>query len=312
MKLVHLFAGPAMVAGLLFSLQLAHAQELVNVRAAFLPAVTWLPSWVALENGIFKKNGLNVSLTEVQNVALLPGTLGRQFDIAPSTPPDLIKGVANGLSITGVAGGYIEASDARMIEVMVLPDSGIKGPTDLKGKLIATPTVGSIMHVATLQWLESNGVSQRDIRAVEVPFPNMPDQLLSGRLDAVEAIEPFVSILKDKGAVGVGDPVLSVTDPAMSTIWISDRDWAHENPEVIEKWVKSIDEAIAFIKANESASRAIVAKYTKLPPPVVSKLRLPAYKAELEAKDIRAWVDVLSKLGQMDSEVSDDSLVLSR
>lgn len=312
MNLVRLFAVPAMVAGLFFGLQPAAAQEQVKVRAAYSPAVTWLPSWVALEKGIFKKNGLDVSLVEVQNVALLPGTLGRQFDIAPSTPPDLIKGVAHGLNITGVAGGYIESSGAQMIQVMVRPDSGIKGPADLKDKLMATPTFGSIMHVATLQWLEKNGVKQGDIRAVEVPFPNMPDQLVSGRIDAVQAIEPFVGILKEKGSVSLGDPVLSVTDPAMSTVWIADRDWAQKNLKVIENWVKSLDEAIAFIKANEDASREIVAKFTKLPPAVVSKLRLPSYKAELTAADIRTWVTVLSQLGQLDGDVSDDSLVLSR
>jgi NitT/TauT family transport system substrate-binding protein len=72
----------------------AQDKPLTPVRAAYVPVATWLPAWVALDKGIFAKHGLAVTLTQIQNLSLLPGTVGRQFEFAASTPTDLIKAVA--------------------------------------------------------------------------------------------------------------------------------------------------------------------------------------------------------------------------
>jgi ABC-type nitrate/sulfonate/bicarbonate transport system substrate-binding protein len=59
-------------------------------------ALTWLPAWVAKEKEFFAKHGLDVTLTVAQNLSVLPGTVGRQFEFVPSTAPDLPKAVASG------------------------------------------------------------------------------------------------------------------------------------------------------------------------------------------------------------------------
>lgn len=57
--------------------------------------LTWLPAWVAKKD-FFAKHGLDVTLTVAQNLSVLPGTVGRQFEFVPSTAPDLLKAVAGG------------------------------------------------------------------------------------------------------------------------------------------------------------------------------------------------------------------------
>lgn len=287
------------------------AQSKTQIRAAYVPAITWLPAWIAKDKGIFEKNGLDVSLTVIQNLGLLPSTLGKQFDVAPSTPPDLIKALANGINIVAIAGGFIESSSSRSIEVIVRGDSDLKKPTDLAGKLIATPALGSIMHVSTLRWLKDNGIAPSSVRAVEVPFPNMMDQLKSGRVEAAEAIQPFVGVMVKNGFVSLGDPILSVADPAMATMWIADRDWASAHKDVIIKWISSLQEAIAFIKSQPDEARKIAAKYTKLPPPVIATIPIPEYEPKITAKDMAVWVDVLHEMGQISAPVSADRLVLT-
>ena len=128
------------------------------VRAAYVPVATWLPAWVALDKGIFARHGLAVTLTPIQNLSLLPGTVGRQFEFAASTPPDLIKAVAGGLDVVASAGEAIELKSNPTTQVIVRKDSGIKSVADLKGKVIAAPTLGAVIHVATLNWLKKNGV----------------------------------------------------------------------------------------------------------------------------------------------------------
>ena len=93
------------------------------------------------------------------------------------------------------AGEAIEVKSNPTTQVIVRKDSGIKSAADLKGKAIAAPTLGAVIHVATLYWLKKNGVDPASIRGVEVPFPNMGDQLKAGNVDAVEALEPFAGAL---------------------------------------------------------------------------------------------------------------------
>ena len=212
----------------------AIAAKLTPVRAAYIPVVSWLPAWVAKDKGFFESNGLDVTLSVTQNLSVLPGTLGRQFDFAPSTPPDLIKAVLAGIDVVAVAGQGIETKDNPSTHLIVRKDSAITSMQDLKGKVIATPALGAIIHVSVLHGLKKNGIDPASIRAVEVPFPNMPDQLKAGNVDAVEALEPFAGQLLAAGNRSLGDPLLSVSDEVLYTFWISERKWAANNRAVID------------------------------------------------------------------------------
>jgi len=288
----------------------AAAAQLTPVRAAYIPVVSWLPAWVAKDKGFFEKNGLDVTLSATQNLSVLPGTLGRQFDLAPSTPPDLIKAVLAGIDVVAVAGQGIETKDNPSTHLIVRKDSAITGMQDLKGKVIATPTLGAIIHVSVLHSLKSNGIDPNSIRAVEVPFPNMPDQLRAGNVDAVEALEPFAGQLLAAGNRSLGDPLLSVGDQVLYTFWISDRQWAADNPAVIRAWIASLDQAKQFMDANPGEARAILAKYTRLPEAVVQKIPLVTYRFSLNPRDFAVWVNVLKDLGQITRSIDENSLVM--
>lgn len=281
------------------------------VRAAYIPVVTWLPAWVAKDKGLFEKNGLDVSLTATQNVSVLPGTLGRQFDLAPATPPDLIKAVAGGLDVVAVAGEAIETSDNPSTHLIVRADSPIHSVQDLKGKVVATPTLGAIIHVSLLHSLKKNGIDPASIRAVEVPFPNMADQLKAGNVDAVEVLEPFAGQLLAAGNRSIGDPLLSVGEEVLYPFWIAQSKWAESHRNVIEAWVASLEEAKEFIDANPGEARAIMAKYTRLPAPVVEKIPFPTYRFSLKLQDFGVWVSVLKDLGQISKDIDENRLVVN-
>jgi NitT/TauT family transport system substrate-binding protein len=288
----------------------ATASQLTPVRAAYIPVVSWLPAWVAKDKGFFEKNGLDVTLSVTQNLSVLPGTLGRQFDFAPSTPPDLIKAVLGGIDVVAVAGQGIETKDNPSTHLIVRKDSAITSIQDLKGKVIATPTLGAIIHVSVLDNLKKNGIDPASIRAVEVPFPNMADQLKAGNVDAVESLEPFAGQLLAAGNRSLGDPLLSVGDEVLYTFWISDRTWAVNNPAVIEAWVASLGQAKEFMDLNPREARAILAKYTRLPEAVVEKIPFVTYRFRLDPQDFRVWVNVLKDLGQITQSIDENRLAI--
>jgi NitT/TauT family transport system substrate-binding protein len=289
----------------------AQTPDRIPIRAAYVPAVTWLNAWVAKDKGLFERQGLDVSFIAVQNISLLPGTVGKQIDIGPATVVDLIKAAAAGLNVVAVAGGHSDTEGKATNLVVARKDSGIKSVKDLAGKMVATPTLGAILHVSLLYWMKQEGVDPSSIRAVEVPFPNMPDQLEAGRVDVAEAVQPFADRMIAAGHVSLGDQLLAVASPARSTLWIADRDWAMSHKPVLAKWSAALRDAKAYIDEHPDEARDILAKYTKLPPAVVSTIPIPFYEVTLEPKEIDIWIKVLADLGQLSKPMDGASLLVT-
>ena len=286
-------------------------QKLTPIRAAYVPVATWLPAWVAKDKGIFEKHGLDVTLTPVQNLSLLPGTVGRQFEFAASTAPDLLKAVAGGLDVVATAGEAIETKDNPTMQLIVRKDSNIRSAADLKGKVVAAPTLGAVMHSATLYWLKRNGVDPNSIRGVEVPFPNMGDQLKAGSVDAVEALVPFTTAILAAGNVSLGDPMLAVGDEVLFPFWISDGTWARANRTTIKAWIDALTDAKKYMDEHPAEGRSVLAKYSRLPDAIVQKVPYPTYRFTIKPEELGVWVDVLIELGQLSQPLDKNKLVVS-
>jgi NitT/TauT family transport system substrate-binding protein len=285
-----------------------------KVRVAYVPIGTLLPAFVAKDEGIFERNGLDVALTPIENVTTVPGTLGRQFDIGSATPPDTVKAVGQGLPVGAVTGATIDTEENTVGEIVVPKDSEIREIADLAGKKIATPSIGASMHVSLLNWLTEQGIDTKDLTAVETPFPTMSDQLKAGRVDAVEAVQPFLGLMLEAGNRSIGKPILSVGEaPVLSVLWLAHRDWANDNPETIEAWNRSMVEAEQFIEKDPKRSRTILEQYTQLPPEVAQSVQLPEYAASLTPEELGRglvpWAEALENAGQFDGEVSAEQLV---
>ena len=286
------------------------AAQKIKVRAAYVPAVTWLSAWVAKEEGYFDAQGLDVSFIAVQNISLVPGTVGKQLDIAPATVIDLINAAGGGLDVVAVAGNHSDTTDHVTSTIIVRKDSGIMGVKDFAGRTVATPTVGAILHIALLHWMKQEGVDVNSIRAVEVPFPNMPDQMKAGRVDVAEAVQPFASRMIAAGNVSLGDQLLRIANPARSTVWIADRAWAAAHGPVIAKWAAALDQARELIEKNPARARAVLAQYTKLPPGVADSIPLPFYDVTLRPQELDAWIKVMSDLGSLQKPLKGADLMI--
>lgn len=280
------------------SVPAARSQSKTPLRIAYIGVITWLPAMIAKEDGLFEKNGLDVSMTRFTQIANLPGTLGKQFDLAPTTAPDMLNAIASGINLAAVVGNTYESSDKKSYEVMVQENSAIKSPRDLSGKRIAEPGVGSVMHVALIDWVKKDGGDPNGIVGVEVPFPNMADQLKAGRVDAVEQLQPFVGAMRAAGFRSIGDPLLKISDPVLFTFWIADADWARAHKDVLKRYRASLEGGLAVINSNPARARAVLTKYTGLPEQVVAKIPFPGYDFKLSPQQLTVWQKLMVEQGQ--------------
>lgn len=282
-----------------------------KVRVSYVPATTVLPLHVAQQQGFFEQQGLEVSLKEAANISDIPATLGRQFDIALGTATDLIKAGGAGVDVVQIAGNTIDTKDNPFVQLMVGKKSKIDSVADLAGKKVGTPTLGGVIHAAVQYSAKQANVDPAKIQGVEAPSPTLPDQLKAGRIDAVEALEPFATTMKQNGARSLGDPFAAIGQPLATNFWIANGAWARENTDVVDKYVAALEEAVAYIETNAKPSRKILQEYTKMPPKVSQIVPLPTWNFDIRADDLTKWVDVLKDVGQFKGDVDPQKLVLA-
>ena len=153
--------------------------------------------------------------------------------------------------------------------------SGIKTAKDLVGKRFGAPGLNAVLHVVTRRWLMEQGVDPKSVNFVEATFPVHGDLLKSGQIDAVVTADPFLSRIRDAGeADEILNVVTTLPDNAPPVMYVTTREWAQKNPDIIKAFRASIDEAAAFIAANPDKAREAIGAALKLPPPVVKTLAL--------------------------------------
>jgi ABC-type nitrate/sulfonate/bicarbonate transport system substrate-binding protein len=134
------------------------------VRAAYPSAnVQFLPAFVALEKGFYKREGLDAELISVRNaVTAVQALLGNQIDFIFSVGPQM-PSIWEGSDIILLA----QQVGRPTFSMMVTPD--IQRITDLKGKKIGVSFGGSTF-AGTKALLELNKMNpDKDVQYVSIP-----------------------------------------------------------------------------------------------------------------------------------------------
>jgi NitT/TauT family transport system substrate-binding protein len=268
-----------------------------SIRLVLVPATVSVVPYIAAEHGFFKKNGLDVKVTASQNLGTFAPSLGRQYDIAWGTPADVVAARAQGLGIEVIAGAYRDSSANQQAQIFSGADSGITDIAGLKGKRIATPTLAGTLYLSLLTSLERAGISPKDVKFVEVPFPNMLDQVKAGRVDAAAVVQPFVGAFRAAGQRALGDPFVGIDDPALAGMWIASSDWIKKNPDEAKAYQLALDQTVTWIGANETEARALIATLLKLPPAVAKSVPLPDWTSAVAPEDLDPWIEAVKQSG---------------
>ena len=274
-----------------------------TIRLASNSNASCLTVWVALDKGIFKKHGLDVKYTKVENVGTLPPALGKSFDMVFVTPVQAIAAAAQGIPVTEIAGSSLDTSADPNSYLMVKKGSPIKQLSDLKGKTIGVLTEVGTLHYATLHMLKKAGVEPGDIEIKQVDGPSQLDQLNAGRVDAVETLAPFSQQLQQAGAQSLGTPFASLGDEISVIWWAASNKWADEHADKVKAFRKSLEEAAEYIKSHDAEARQVLQKHSGLPSEVVKNFPLPKYDPTVRPDDIGVWLDTMREVAGFNGKV---------
>jgi NitT/TauT family transport system substrate-binding protein len=273
----------------------ASAQSKITV--SYGPGYPWMPAFVAKDQGIFAKHGLDASLQFIaigsnQPAALIAGT----SQVAGLNPTIVLFADEGGADLQIIAGANGQSKSGGAIARAGL---AIESPADFRSKKIAVPGLQSVIHIAFMKWLKDRGVDPASVTFIEVPINQMNDALKNGQVDFALPAAPFTDqILAAKTGTLVADYQADLADPfTVYSVWAMERKYAAAHPEIAPAFKASIAEAIDWIGKNDAAARQTLVIYLHLPPQVAMSVGLGQFTAEMTPAQMQWWVDACKELG---------------
>jgi NitT/TauT family transport system substrate-binding protein len=285
-----------------------------KLNLLYIPGGDFVPSYVAKDQGIFERHGLDVDMSIAQNGSVISAAMAAdQAQIGTPTPPVLLQANEQGLDLVAVAGATVLPFPQGAAGVIARNDSNLKGPKDFVGRKIGVPGFGGSFDVVTRYWVKANGVDIKKVNWVELQFPQMGDALKSGLVDATLAVNPFYArILDAKLGTDIGNPWNSAPNGTMIVLYAATRAWATKNKEAVAGFRASLVEAIAYINdaSHLPAVRDSITKWTKLPPQAAASIAIPDdLEPQAKPNGLTFWIGAAREQGLIKGNPDPASLI---
>src|SRR5487761_237330 len=253
----------------------------VTLRLGFLANITHAPALVGVDKGIFAKAlGKNVTLSvkifstgTEETTALLAG----QLDAAYVGPNPAINAwsKSGGKAIKIISGA---ATGGASVGVK----KGITSAAGLKGKSVATPSLGNTQDVAVRYWLKQNGLTTTATGGGDVSIkPTTPNsaavlEFQSGQIAGASEPSPY-----NVEMVNAGGTTL-LTETGVTTNLVVAQSFLKAHASVVSGLLKGQIQANDYIAKNPAAAQtAANAELTKLEGKGIKSSILPAAFKEI-------------------------------
>jgi NitT/TauT family transport system substrate-binding protein len=255
---------------------------LTRVRAAYVAiASNMLPAWIDVDEGIYRKYGLDVELSYIAGAAkiaeaLIAGEL--DFGVAPASS-------AIGPGLEGVDTVML-ASWTSKLAFSALVQASIQAPTDLRDKRIGVTRRGSNSEIWSNAVLGKFGLQpDRDYTVLSVG--GQAEQLAAlqnGALDAAILTPPTNLVARQMGF----RELLSYRDYSLDFAnvgAVTTRRFLQEKPEVVDRFLRASAEGVAVMLTNPEVARRVLTHYTEADDPAMLDEAL-AFEHSRTARDM--------------------------
>ncbi|HLI20482.1 MAG TPA: ABC transporter substrate-binding protein, partial [Stellaceae bacterium] len=212
----------------------------------------WIPAFVAKDQDIFARHGIDAQLQLMTNGSSAPAALmANSLQIAGLNPTAVILADDGGADIQIIANATIQTKTTSDGWLFARTGLELHSPKDLIGKKVAVPAIDSVAHVALMRWLQLEKVDPKQVTYVEIPMNHIRDALQAGQVEAAIVVEPFADqIEKSKAGYMMADFNAALANPVTThSVWAMLKHTIDAHPDVVSGFRQSLREAIVWIKA---------------------------------------------------------------
>ena len=276
-----------------------------TLKIAVLPIIDTLPMYVAQQEGLFAKYGVEVEFIPVASAAerdqliaagAADGTINETLAVMLFNKENVqMQVVRYALRPTEGNGHFFILTSAK---------SGISTVDGLKDVEIGV-SQGTVIEYVTERLLQADGFTADEIKTIAVPkIPDRMALLASGELKAGVMPDPLASFVVSQGGVIVAD---DSSHPEYGFSVISFRqEVIDRNPEAIKAFLAAIEEATVLLNAEPAKYKDVLSEQKLVPPPLLEAYQAPVFPTagvptKAEWNDALNW---LKEKGILTTDVS--------
>jgi len=232
----------------------AKGGDVVRLATGSDPSFTAV--YVAEEKGYFDDHDVEVDVAKLEGgPAMAQAVTAGQTDMATQSDATTVTLMATDPDLRALADFQ---HSGTYIKVVWGPD--IKAASDIK-KLATLP---GIMTLATVRYLESQGIDPDEVELVSAAPPDVPTMLERGDVDGTVIYEPWATrSAEDAGGKIVGS--IEDFDVSYAQWLVSDAGWLKGHEDEAAGVLAALADANDFIRENPEEAQKIVEKAIKIP-----------------------------------------------
>jgi NitT/TauT family transport system substrate-binding protein len=265
-----------------------------KLKLALIPVLDVIPIYIALQNGYFKEQGIEVETVPVKSP--------QERDVLLQTGQ--VDGVLTDLQGVGllnkdtpkVKAVYTSRRpfpDAPLFRILASPKSNIAKPADLKGVPIGISKNTIIEYltdrILTAEGLAASDINKLDAGAITVRY----EQLMNGNLQAAVLPDPLAQGAIAAGARLVADDVKYKN--LSQSVLVFQNSILQSKPETVRKFLAAWGQAVKEVNANPEKYRAVLIEQGRVPKSIQDSYKMPPFPepgvpSESEVADVTAWL----------------------
>jgi NitT/TauT family transport system substrate-binding protein len=237
--------------------------DLTKLTVGYSPiSAATLPFFIALEERLFQKHGLEVvpvffGGSPLINAAIMAG----EFPIGLTGGAGIISSQLAGADLT-VIGSYLQV---LTIDGMAKPE--IKSINDLKGKKVAVSRIGASTYFAGLSMLDSRGMKPTDVVFIQAGGVGESfAALVNGAVDAAMIGYPFGLKAKQAGFQILFRPADTEYGLYPNATVAARESWLKEprNRKIAVTFLRAMNEGLHLAKTDAVASKKALRRFTRV------------------------------------------------
>ncbi len=285
-----------------------------HLRYGYLPIASDASFFVAVEQGFFREQGLEIEPIkfETSNQALEALVAGRIDATAVVALEGALALEVNTPGQFRIIEMTAATATTTVHRIVVKTDSAIQTLSDLKGKRIGT-FPGSQMVVFLKLILGHFFDADRDIEIIQLKPPLQPQALESGQVDALFCLEPTGTMLEEQGlarSIAVNPLYEYILKPFPTAVSVVSTRLANDNPQVVAKINAALRAAHQLLQTHLAAAATAVPKYAPVDADLAPKIGFYDYwdLTEIDRDSVQRLADLYVEQGVLTKHVSTSGL----
>jgi NitT/TauT family transport system substrate-binding protein len=270
---------------------------LVPIKVGLVPTDDITPLVYAIQTGMFRKVGLDVSLAPGgSGAAMAAAVVSGSYTFGKSSMLSIVNAHLRKLPLAMVGSGGVYDSKHPYAQLITAADSDAKSCKDLAGQVIGTPSLNDLDVLATTACVGEAGGDPTSIKVVELPQSATMGAIEEHRVAGTIMHEPILDESLATKKVRILAPAYNAIAPHfVFAAYFTSVDYATQHPDIVRNFMDTIYRAAAYTNAHHDATAQMMAEATDAPVDVVRHMARVDGATSLDPRDLQPMIDTAAK-----------------